>query len=812
MDGVVSSSPLPAEPRRIRRGRLSPVPMIALIVSLLSAGSVPASPGDIDTFAGFVSDGEGLPATEAAVAWPISVAVDPSGGLAFASEFRIRQVTSSGTIRTLAGNGRDGFCGDGGPAVDACLSVSVLKTSGSGIAFDPVGNLYISDSANARVRRVDAASGIITTVAGGTDGYCGDGGRATDACLSYPLGIALGPSGDLFIADYLNFVVRRVDPSGIISTTAGSLHQGFCGDGGPAIDACLGPSGVSVGPSGDLYITDFMNNRIRKVDSSGTIRTVAGGDPQCATQFGGVVVGDGGPATAACVYQPVGGIVFDTAGNFFIPDSGNARIRKVSPTGIISTVAGNGRYGDCGDGGPAILACLYLPVGLAMSPAGELFFPDLWNHRVRKVDTSGIITSAAGTGSRRNVCRDGATALTACLFVPTDVAVDSSGRVYVADTNNHRVLRIDPSGNIRTIAGGGAACTRHPRENSAVPLQLVPLVPWVGLGDGGPATTACLDTPTYLALDQAGNLFIADSGNSRVRKVDSLGLITTVAGNGTAQSCGNGGPAITACVGVPTGLALDQAGNLYVADWFNDRIRKIDPFGIISTVAGGCYGYNGDGRPAISACLYGPGGLSIDNDGNLYIADSWNHRIRRVDPAGYITTLAGGANAGSPDQPGFVPYCGDGGAATSACLYYPWAVDVASQGDIFIADTGNSRIRKIDGSGTITTVAGNGTYGFCGDGGPATAACLSFPFGIALDVSGNLFIADSFNDRIRKVTGQSPLARLSADAPATGSAQGFGTFDSGLRRLCSRVGLMPSLSLTPWLQDAMKFRGESCQR
>jgi subtilase family serine protease len=263
-------------------------------------------------------------------------------------------------------------------------------------------------------------------------------------------------------------------------------------------------------------------------------------------------------------------------------------------------------------------------------------------------------------------------------------------------------------------------------------------------GDGGPASSAELGYPSGVAVDGAGNLFIADTFNARIRKVTPAGAISTVAGNGTRGFTGDGGPATSAELRLPGGVAVDSVGDLFIADETNNRIRKVTAAGAISTVAGnGTPGFSGDGGPATSAELFEPGGLAVDSGGNLFIADSMNNRIRKVTPAGTISTVAGNGVEG---------FGGDGQPAIVAELNQPNGVAIDSAGNLFIADLANNRIRKVTPAGTISTVAGNGTPGFSGDGGPATSAELFSPWDVAVDGAGNLFIADAFNDCIRKVT------------------------------------------------------------
>jgi sugar lactone lactonase YvrE len=263
-------------------------------------------------------------------------------------------------------------------------------------------------------------------------------------------------------------------------------------------------------------------------------------------------------------------------------------------------------------------------------------------------------------------------------------------------------------------------------------------------GDGGAATAAQLTNPTGVAVDSAGNLYIADSGSNLIRKVTTGGIISTVAGGGTATP-GDGGAATAAKLNSPWGVAVDSAGNLYIAEQGSSRIRKVTPAGVISTVAGiGASGFAGDGGSATAAELNHPYGVAVDSASNLYIADTTNRRIRKVTAAGVISTVAGTGPAG---------FNGDGGAATAAQLNYPYGVTVDSVGNLYIADSLNYRVRKVTAAGVISTVAGNGVSGFSGDGGAATAAQLYVPSAIAFDSTGNLYIADTNNSRVREATG-----------------------------------------------------------
>ncbi len=528
-----------------------------------------------------------------------------------------------------------------------------------------------------------ASPNVIATFAGGG---IGDGVLATNAALSAPRGVIVAPSGNLFIADTGNNRVRKVGASGIITTVAGTGDYGFSGDGGPATSGRLrSPAAVAMDASGNLFIADSSNARVRKVDPSGIISTVAGtGIAGCS--------GDGGPATSAGLGTP-SGMALDSSGNLFITACN--RVRKIDASGIISTVAGSGAYGYSGDGGPATSASFYDPSGIAVDSSGNLFIADRVNDRVRKVDALGVIATVAGTG-RGDYSGDGGPATSAQIDAPDGLAVDPSGGLLIADTVNHRIRRVDAAGIISTVAGRT----------------------WGFGGDGGPATSATLHYPRGVGMDGSGNVFIADTKNHRVRRVDAAGIINTVAGTGSWAFAGDGGPATNAGLHDPKGVAVDSSGAVFIADSANYRVRKVDAAGIISTVAGnGWWQFAGDGGPATNAAI-SPAGVAVDSKGNIFIADAANNRIRKVDSMGIITTVAGGGRAIGIACPwplnlvcpkvGIGVLLGDGGPATIARLNFPTSVAADSSGNLFIADSGNLRVRKVDTFGIITTVAGNG--------------------------------------------------------------------------------------------------------
>jgi sugar lactone lactonase YvrE len=664
---------------------------------------------------------------------PTATIKDSAGNLYIAAPFSANIFKlSNGVLTVWAGQGWGGFNAD-----NIQVSAAVLGKPAA-FAFDTHGNLYIADFGNTRIRKVNLATQVITTVAGNgkkcasSTASCGDNGPAKHALLNLPQGIAVDSAGNIFIADSSDNRIRRVDhATKIITTVAGkgkacSNPTDKCGDGLLATAAFLNfPEGVAVDAAGNLYIADTKDHRIRFVNTStGIITTIAGNGGACldATQK----CGDTGLAINANLRLPQA-IAIDASDNFYIADAGDHRIRFVdSSTKIISTVVGNGVQGFSGDGGSATAAELDLPGGIYLDSAGNIIISDTGNQRIRQVDTTGTITTLAGGG-----LGDNSDAKQAILAGPYTVFEDASGKVYFADQANNRI-RVLKNGGVSTVAGTGSAGFS---------------------GDGGPATQATLNGPSSVVLDKAGNIYIADTNNLRVRKVDTTGKITTFAGNGSSctpstSSCGDMLPATNANLSFPTHAALDSAGNLYIADYFAHKIRMVNSAGIISTVAGnGIPGYSGDGGLGTQAQLNHPSSVGADSAGNLYIADQYNNRIRAIDlQSDIISTYALNGNT---------CLCGDGGPAIDGSMWNPLEVSVDPSANVFISGGNAKVVQRVDAvTGTWGTVAGiasqPGIGGFSGDGGPATKARLASN-GTSVDAQNNLYIADYGNNRIRFV-------------------------------------------------------------
>jgi sugar lactone lactonase YvrE len=715
------------------------VPVLVGTASMPSTAQI----GIITTVAG--GGPNHVKATKVPLCGPSTVVTDSQQNLYFTLQcqslvVRVDHVTNVLTI--VAG---DGAAILGGPIGDGGLAPHAILNQPIGLAIDGAGNLFIADTDNNRIRRVDAVTHIITTIAGegsgcvGQTDSLGDGCPAADALMNQPYAVLVDGGGNLLIADEDR--IRRIDvTTGIITSIVGggngcAAQSDSFGDGCPATTSILqGPTGMALDARGDLFIAQINENRIRRVDvSTHIITTVAGGGSGCTGEMDNI--GDGCPATSAVLTYPIG-IALDGAQNLIIADNGSQFIRKVdSATGIITVLAGVGNGGNScpgqtdkvGDGCPATSA-QFSPYGVTLDASGNLLIADWGNGRIRRIDAgTDVVTTVAGGGTGSDI-----PATSTQLLGGSLVAVDNAGNLFITEFN--RVRRVDALSHLITaFAGGGNGCAEQTDS----------------LGDGCLATSARVQ-PYGLATDALGNVFIADVGNSRIRRVDHIThIITTVAGNGHRGYSGDNGPAITAELLYAGSVAVDSAGNLYIGDYGNNRVRRVDAgSGVITTVAGsGAEGYSGDGGPATAAALDLPDGVAVDGNGNLFISDgvaSANGRIRRVDATtGVITTIVSG-------------------------LPSPSAVAADAIGNVLIS--ANARVFRFDSvTGNLITVAGNGINAFSGDGGPAINAELSLLFGVAVDNSENLFIAG--DGRIRKVPLGLPAVSLSAASLNFGTVQ-----------------------------------------
>jgi len=766
--------------------------------------------------------GDGGPATFAELNGGAlrGVAVDGSGNV-YMTDYNsnvVRKIAAStGIITTIAGTGVAGHTGDSGPAASAEL------WGPSSLAVDATGDLFIGETGDNVVRRIDAVTGTITTFAGNATGTGSIGGPATSFPLYGIVGIACDHFGNLYIAesedvvevsagtgniseiaglttgagfgilngiavdavqniyvsDSAYSVVRKINPMGAVSVFAGSLYGASGGDGGPATSAGLYfPAGLAADGAGNIYIADDFDLAIREVNTSGIINTI-GGILHDSISIGG----DGSPAADVGIYYPQV-IAADSAGDVYFGDQDTSRIRKITapvapPTsaaaspvfsltagtysaaqtltmtnatpgaeiyvslnGSAPTTAGQGYHGPIQiTGSVTVQAVAVAPGYLTSAPASATY--------IISTPPTALISTVAGNG-KYGFLAGGGPANNTSIGQPQAVAFDGSDNLYIADIANSVVWMVSAStGNISVVAGTGTS------GNGAV---------------GGQATETALSRPSGVAIDKSGDIFIADTDNGIIRKVAAqTGVITTIAGPGVSSTLGDGGPATSAYIGIADGIAFDKAGNLYIADTGTSRIRMIAAnTGIISTVAGGgTAGQLGDGGLATAAYIWSPEDIALDGANNLYILDAGNERIRNVNAStGIITTIAGNGTFGAT---------GDGGLATAAEINVQQGIAVDGSGNVYFSNFQDT-IRRVDAvTQIVTTIAGDGYWGYGGDGGAATMAELFDPAGLAFDAVGSLYISDSANDAVRKVKfagpAVAPTVTLTPSASSITTAQ-----------------------------------------
>lgn len=738
--------------------------MVVLAVSLLGRvdGSRAAGViGNIERFAGGPGFGS---ATELDMA---AGGLTAAGGDLYLTDTfwnvarRIDLATGDTTV--AAGNGTHNYSGDWGPsgdggrATDAPLYLGDWRAvvvngetlpDGYGITGDlavgPDGDLFVVD-VNRRIRRIDAATGIISSYAG--TGYAGwnaesDGQSAASAKIGTPHGLVVDAGGNVYFTEYYEHRVRRIDAAtGVLTTVVGTGVAGFSGDGGPAAQAQLNyPQKLALDGAGNLFVADMENHRIRKVDlTGGVITTVAGnGSPAAPTGSRAPDTAfDGLAATSAQVTWPVG-LDVDPAGNIYISQPYSFLVRKVDASdGTISTLAGGAVGGYAGDGGPSGSSQLYLPYDVEFDD-GLLYIADYGNRRVRVIDAAGVIDTMAGNGALA-FSGDGGPADHAQMFSPSAVTVARSGDVLIADQSNHRVRRVDAqTGVITTVAGNGK----------------------VGFGPtGGPATEASLYLPAGVALDSQENIYISDWGNSVVLRVDAVTNVVEVYAGIPKTAGGNsdGLPATSARIGNPWGLVFDSKDNLYFADDRNAvscRVRKVDAeTKTMSTVAGNngnCTSAYGDGGPATASGLQAPRDVAVDSKDNLYIADRNTDQIRMIDAAtGIITTAMRGP------------------------FIFPFSVTLDPADNLYVTDLNHRVFMRNKQTGAVTRMIGTyNMYGGTGDGGPAQNAFVRSVDDLAIDPRGFLYLAEKSNFRVRRIALDPAAINVvpppMVDAPAEG--------------------------------------------
>src|SRR5690349_90404 len=671
---------------------------------------------------------------------PNSTATDSAGNI-YVADFNnhtVRKITPTGVVTTLAGFAGDGEVGDrDGTGTDARLYFP------TGIALDSAGNIYVTEQQGYTIRKITPA-GVVSTLAGAFLVRGSADGVGNGASFYYPCGIAVDSAGNVYVSEILNQTIRKITPAGVVTTIAGQVGVNGSTDGPGAVARFSNPADLAIDNAGNLYVADNLNSTIRKIVLGSSTRDIT------VSTFAGTpgVIGSNNGTGAAASFNGPYGLSVDGAGNIYVADTFNHTIRKITSTRVVTTLAGTaGVYGAADGTGSA--ARFNTPTDITVNSAGTLLYvADYGNNEIRKITSTRVVSTLAGSvnnppGGAGYV--DG-TGRAARFSEPNGIAVAGT-TVYVSDANN-TIRKITSAGVVTTLAG----------------------TPGVAGGADGTGAAAQFNHPSGIAADSKGNVYVADLNNCTIRKiVAATGVVTTLAGTARAQGYVDGtGPA--ARFTFPYAVAVDSAGStVYVSDSFNQVVRKINvSTGAVTTLAG--YPFDGpvqnvDGTGSNARLNY-PGGIAVDKNGNVYVAEEVASTIRKITPGGVVTTLAGtftptDSNGGSAD-----------GTGPAARFYLPWGIAVDARGTLYLADWGNYTIRKITSTGVVTTLGGaplsNGMNDATGSG-----ARFYLPAGIASDATGKIYIADSWNNEIRvgvladlKITctdGKTSVANFSSD-------------------------------------------------
>lgn len=616
-------------------------------------------------------------------------------------------LASTFSFTTLAGTGGTISSSADGTGTEAQFDAP------RGIAVDRAGTLYVADTRNNIVRKI-STTGVVTTLAGtgGTEG--GTNGTGAQARFNEPFGVAVDDTGNVYVADASNNAIRKITSAGVVTTLAGGGAAGST-DGTGSAARLDEPRGICIDSSGILYVADYDNHTIRRVTPDGVVTTIAG--------RADVAGNTDGVGTAATFRGPMG-IAVDSTGVVYVADSGNRAIRRISASGTVSTLTLSG-------------TALSEPRGIAVSTSGAILVADYGSHTIRSIASSGVVTTVAGAVESPGTA-DGA-ATSARFHYPSALAVLSDGSLVVADTDNDTVRGVRDNV-VRTIAGAAGRV----------------------LTADGVGTSARFDSPYATAVDSTGVVYVADSSAHVIRRIGTDGSVMTFAG--LPGSFGiDDGTADGARFYSPTGIAIDSAGNLYVADSMNSTIRKITPGRVVTTFAGSGRSRGATDGTGSAARFAQPFGIAVDGAGTVYVTDSQANTIRKITSAGVVTTLAGQSGSGGSTD----------GTGTAARFLVPYGIAVDSTGTLYVVDHGNHTIRRITSAGVVTTLAGMAGSAGAVDGAGA-AARFQYPSGIAVGRDQTVYVADTDNQLIRAITPSGEVSTIGGSS-RSGSADGTGT-------------------------------------
>jgi sugar lactone lactonase YvrE len=586
-------------------------------------------------------------------------------------------------VTTIAGS--DTGCADGVIGIPAKFSFP------KGVATDANGNVYIADTGNNKIRKI-SPNGIVTTL--------------QNTNFSSPTGICLDANDNVYVADSGNHQIKKITQNGVVSIIAGSTIGYAEGTGTEA--RFNNPTSVAMDASGNIYVADKDNNLIRKITPNGNVSTFAGSSK-------GYLDGIG---TSAKFSLP-SGLVTDASNNVYVVDTYFGIIRKITPTGVVSTFAGSSNPTPGYSDGASSSAKFYNPEGIAIDKNDFVYIADTGNNKVRKITPNGYVTTLAANLSQPSSNTDGSIAH---FSEPSGIAIDASGSLFIADTKMHRIRKITSAGEVSSFAG----------------FTIAGYVDGIG-------TVTKFSSPSGITTDKNGNIYIADSGNFKIRKIAPNGVVSTYAGTieGHVDDL-----SAYAKFKYPNDVATDVVGNVYIADSGNNSVRKITSTGVVTTLAGYNQGYVDLPYPEFNS----PKGVATDTSGNVYVADTGNNKIRKINQSGVVTTFAGSATYQSGDIDGI---------GTTARFNNPSGVATDANNNVYVADTGNNKIRKITPTGVVTTIASS------------SLGIFNQPSDLAIDIIGNIYVADRNNNVIRIIT---PLEEVYTFAGLNpGSSDGIGT-------------------------------------
>ena len=779
-----------------------------MIRKITPAGVVTTFAGNIG---GGVNDGVGVLAS---FNTPYGVATDASGNVYVSDSGNnlIRMITPAGVVTLLAGD-RDGY-DNVYPGNSDGVGTAASFTAPNGLIADGAGNLYVADQGNNLIRKIVISTATVSTLAGGDSP--GTDGPGTMAGFNAPYAVAVDAQGNVYVADAYDFLIRVVTPAGVVSTLAGTAFVNGAQDGIGTAASFYEPTGVAINAQGELYVADTQNNSVRKVETLGYIispalpaglamagtGTISGTPtaPSPSTDYTVTAYNTSGasapavvnitvldatlsklttstgtlnPAFSAASTVYVINVPYTTTNIAVTPTDAQststikvngATVLSGSASGTLNLATGSNTISivvNAQDGSTTtyqvyvVRAQPATPVPDITYNSPQTYFVGTAITSLSPTNTGGAVpantyqqvTTFAGSG---NAGAANLTGTSATFNAPTGVATDLQGNVYVADQMNNLIRKITPAGVVSTLAGGGAV-----------------------QGADGTGTAASFNNPDGVATDAQGNVYVADFGDSKIRVITPAGVVTTLAGSPENAGGYADGPAATALFNQPTGVAVDLYNNVYVVDYGNNMIRKISPEGVVSTLAGNGSAGAANGTGAANTSFNAPWGIGTDGQGNIYVADGGNNMIRKITPAGVVTTLAGSGIAGY-----------QGGAPTVAQFNNPEGVTVTPQGNIYVADAGNGQVRKVTAAGVVSTFAGSGNFTFVN--GIGTKASFNGVTGLALDAQENLYAADIGNNAIRKISTTGYIVNptlptgLSMD-PTTGIITGTPTVATALQ-------------------------------